>query len=346
MMEEKYCKGCGIRLQNEDPEREGYVVREDMDYCQRCFKMRHYNQQIHFDKKITEDDVFELLKQQEGEYIWIIDAFDFQSALNSRFTDFLKERSFTLIVNKLDLFPEEVKREKIVSYIMAALEEKGLKAGEVFLRGNNPYFRNDFISFMKKSGKDLIFMGLANSGKSTVINDLIGQQLLTVNRNPATTLNVNRIEFEGCHLIDTVGLKLDSCLVSHLSDKQLRTVVPVNPLRPAVYQLKGDQTLIIGGLVRIDVFGADDFTAVNYISNLLKVHRGQQENAEKNFANRNLVPKLKSTRKLKMVRINYHKEKRDICISGLGFISVSGKFSRIDVYVDERISVSARKAMI
>ncbi len=345
-MEEKYCKGCGIRLQNEDPQKEGYVVREDMDYCQRCFKMRHYNQQIQFEKKITQDDVFQLLSRQKGEYIWIIDSFDFQSALNSPVTEFLKERSFSLIVNKLDLFPKEVSREKIVSYIIGSLENKGLKANEVFSRGNNPYFRNDFISFMKNSGQDLIFMGLANSGKSTVINGLIGEQLLTVNRNPATTLNVNRIEFEGCCLIDTVGLKLDSCLVSHLSDKQLRTVVPVNPLRPAVYQLTGDQSLIIGGLVRIDVFDAEEFSAVNYISNLLKVHRGQQENAAKNFTNRNLVPKLKSTRKLKTVRINYHKDKRDICISGLGFVTVSGKYSHIDVYVDERISVSARKAMI
>ncbi|MBR0137623.1 MAG: 50S ribosome-binding GTPase [Erysipelotrichaceae bacterium] len=346
MMEEKYCKGCGIRLQNEDPEKEGYVVREDMEYCQRCFKMRHYNQHNQFEKKITEDDVFDLLNKQEGEFVWIIDAFDCQSALNSRFSEFYAGRDFILIINKLDLFPEEIKREKIVSSILYSLENKGLKPLETFSRGDNPYFREDFISYFKSHGKNLIFTGLANSGKSTVINDLLRQQLLTVNRNPATTLNVNRIEFEGGHLIDTVGLKLDSCLVSHLTDKQLRTVVPVNPLRPQVYQLYGDQSLIIGGLVRIDVFDAEDFSAVNYISNLLKVHRGMQENAEKNFANKNLVPKLKKSEKLKMVRINYHKEKRDICISGLGFVTVSGKYSHIDVYIDQRISVFARKAMI
>ena len=34
----KNCKGCGITLQNEDPEALGYVPSLDAVYCERCYK--------------------------------------------------------------------------------------------------------------------------------------------------------------------------------------------------------------------------------------------------------------------------------------------------------------------
>ena len=33
----KYCKGCGVLLQNEDENALGYVPTLDASYCQRCF---------------------------------------------------------------------------------------------------------------------------------------------------------------------------------------------------------------------------------------------------------------------------------------------------------------------
>ena len=38
----KCCKGCGIVLQNEDDKALGYVPNLEADYCQRCFRIRHY----------------------------------------------------------------------------------------------------------------------------------------------------------------------------------------------------------------------------------------------------------------------------------------------------------------
>ena len=39
----KYCKGCGVRLQDEDREAIGYTPNLEKDYCQRCFRIRHYD---------------------------------------------------------------------------------------------------------------------------------------------------------------------------------------------------------------------------------------------------------------------------------------------------------------
>lgn len=345
-MIEKYCKGCGVRLQNEDEKAEGYVVREEMDYCQRCFRMRHYNSQTELNESVTEDKLFEMLAEEKGHYVWIIDCLDFESAIHSRFTEFFRNRRFSIIINKLDIFDDNISADRITEYIVNRLRNYKLTADNIILRGDRS-FRDTFNAVFADSKKNLILCGLANSGKSTIINDILQTDVLTVNRNPSTTLRFNRIKYGEINLIDTVGLRLDSNIVSHLSDSQLRTVVPVNVIRPSVYQLKGDQTLIIGGLVRIDVFNSDEnFSAITYVSNLLDIHRGSQKMAEKNFSNPQFQPKLSDSRKEKCVEVIDKNYKRDICISGLGFVTVNGNFDKINVYCDDRIDIYIRKAMI
>ena len=38
------CKGCGAVLQNVDENIEGYVKDLEKELCERCFKIRHYNE--------------------------------------------------------------------------------------------------------------------------------------------------------------------------------------------------------------------------------------------------------------------------------------------------------------
>ena len=44
------CMGCGSILQNTDPSAEGYVRDLSKDLCERCFKIRHYNEYRFIDK--------------------------------------------------------------------------------------------------------------------------------------------------------------------------------------------------------------------------------------------------------------------------------------------------------
>ena len=39
----KICKGCGVVLQNSDANSIGYTPKMEADYCQRCFRIRHYD---------------------------------------------------------------------------------------------------------------------------------------------------------------------------------------------------------------------------------------------------------------------------------------------------------------
>ena len=41
MNEEKYCKGCGIKLQDENVLQEGYTVSLEQDYWLRCIRNKN-----------------------------------------------------------------------------------------------------------------------------------------------------------------------------------------------------------------------------------------------------------------------------------------------------------------
>ena len=44
MMEDKYCLGCGVVLQDSNILSPGYTVDLSNDYCSRCFKLKNYGE--------------------------------------------------------------------------------------------------------------------------------------------------------------------------------------------------------------------------------------------------------------------------------------------------------------
>ncbi len=40
----KKCSGCGALLQNSNPNEIGYVKDINNDICERCFRIKHYNE--------------------------------------------------------------------------------------------------------------------------------------------------------------------------------------------------------------------------------------------------------------------------------------------------------------
>lgn len=40
----KKCSGCGVLLQNDNINKEGYVDDLNKDICERCFKLKYYGE--------------------------------------------------------------------------------------------------------------------------------------------------------------------------------------------------------------------------------------------------------------------------------------------------------------
>ncbi len=76
----KYCKGCGVRLQDEDREALGYTPKLDKDYCQRCFRIRHYDDvMISMQQGIDGAQVLQRIARYDALILWVVDIFDFEA---------------------------------------------------------------------------------------------------------------------------------------------------------------------------------------------------------------------------------------------------------------------------
>lgn len=85
-----HCIGCGAVIQTQIPDELGYTPQSALDkglvtgevYCQRCFRLRHYNEIQ--DVSLTDDDFLRLLNelgQTEALIVNVVDIFDFNGSL-------------------------------------------------------------------------------------------------------------------------------------------------------------------------------------------------------------------------------------------------------------------------
>lgn len=348
---DKKCTGCGITLQNTDSKALGYVPDLSMDMCQRCFRILHYDahdKEIEFfdNNKILAD-----LDKLEGTYIWIIDIFDLENSLHSDLVEFFTEKECIIICNKMDLLPKSFNFTNFKKKLNNRLKSLKIKYQSILYRGLD----EDFFALFKfkvienVADNVYIFTGCANVGKSTVINSLLDHDLLTVNRYPATSIDIHPVSTEVGDFVDTVGLVNKDNIVSYLSTSQLKKVVPNTAIRVKNYQIKEPQSLIIGGLAKIDIYTNQESSVLVYCSNLLNQHRGKIEKSNEYFKreyNHELKPTVGQYSELFTKTINSDGQPFDICINGLGFFSFYGPIEKICVTVNNKINIYVREVLL
>ena len=74
----KECLGCGSILQSENAKNEGFVksnVYDKAEYCERCFKIKHYGEYSVLDKKIDTDGIIRNINSDNlASVAFLIDA--------------------------------------------------------------------------------------------------------------------------------------------------------------------------------------------------------------------------------------------------------------------------------
>jgi len=345
---EKKCKGCGITLQTFDQNELGYVNDIEMDYCQRCFRMRHYDDHKENDFMPDNIEIINQLNQLDCDFVWIMDIIDLDTSLNSDLAKFYQNRKCSIILNKCDLLPQSINYHRLSKYLLDRIHDLNIQSDIILTRGVNDDFVDNFNKHIIKD-KPIVFTGVANVGKSTIINELLGEDVATTNRYPATTITINEIKTDKYHFFDSAGLWIEKSMQAHLTSKDLKVVVPSHRIRTTVFQLEENQTISIAGLVRIDISESKSSTVVVYCANTLNVHRGKLENASKYWRvnYNNLKPKCVNSELKDFKHLSFvHKGKADYFISGLGFVTIVSSHAKIDIYVDNHVSITKREAMI
>ncbi|MBR2832969.1 MAG: 50S ribosome-binding GTPase [Bacilli bacterium] len=322
----KKCDGCGSILQNEKPTSEGYVADLSKNLCERCFRIRHYNEY----RKINKDNRY---------YLDIINKIEKTDDLVVLVTDFLNldllidiKNPVILVLAKRDLIPRSIDEQKLLSSIKSNLN---IVAKIVVCSKTNYNLDLLYEQINKhKKSNNVYVIGYTNAGKSTLINKIIKnysakEKYITTSNLPSTTLDLieNKIN-DNLVIIDTPGLLDTGSIILTADEKLLKKITPKKEIKPVTIQVKTKQSIIIENILRMDV--ENETNLVFYLSNDLKIERYYKDSN-----------KLCT---LKKHQISVEKG-NDIVIKGLGFIKVTHN-TNIILYLDENIKYMVRQSII
>lgn len=368
-MEALFCIGCGAAIQTEDKERVGYTPPSALEkgletgqlYCQRCFRLRHYNEIT--DVHITDDEFLKLLHEvgdSDALVVNVIDIFDFNGSVIPGLPRFVSGNDVLLVGNKQDILPKSVKTGKVTQWLTERAHEVGLRPVDVVLTSaQNKQAIKDLIEKIEqhRKGRDVYVVGVTNVGKSTLINAIIQEitgdkDVITTSRFPGTTLDKIEIPLDdGSYIFDTPGIIHRHQMAHYLTAKNLKYVSPKKEIKPKTYQLNPEQTLFLAGLGRFDFIAGERQGFTTFFENTLELHRtklaGASEFYEKHAGTLLVPPSKKELLDFpELVRYEFTiKEKTDVVFSGLGWIRVNGG-AKIAAWAPKGVSVVLRKAII
>lgn len=345
------CKGCGIKIQNRNKNEVGYSPKEESTYCQRCFRIMHYDDLMYSMKEgIPTEYILSKLNKMDGLIVWVVDLFDFEASMIEGLNRHIVNKDIILVATKRDLLPKDISNNKITNFIHERLKEKGIKVKAILITSKSENYNRDLIlDILNKqaNGKDIIVIGKANAGKSTFINMLIGDNVLAKSKYPGTTLDFNKITIGKQVYIDTPGIEVKNSMLMLMDESKLNSIIPTHTIKPTIYQLEGDQSIALGGLVRIDVYGAIKASLVTYLNNELLLHRSKLSKADELWNNHKghlLVPVVDEKVTSTLTKVYY--DKMDIVIDGLGWVCINNKVSKIIVTHPKHVNITFRKAML
>lgn len=297
----KICYGCGVKMQAQNIDACGYVPEKklkDATYCMRCFRLMHYGENVVINTPKEAKEIVNKINKDNRFVIFLVDFLN----LNSQVIDIFKaiKKRKVLVVNKCELIPKHIKKERLLSYIE---EVYGIRDDIKLKGGSSSHGAKAIYNYLLRNEiKEAYILGISNSGKSTLINDLMKitdskMNKITVNDKANTTLDFIRVKLdEDLTLIDSPGFILNNSLDNDASGKNI-TAYSVN--------MKECETLSLLDKKYFLKFDAD--TPIIFYTN------SESKKAVKKYfkAADNLVTKIEIT-----------KPNMDIILTGIGFITV------------------------
>ena len=334
----KKCLGCGALFQTEDPKKAGFIEKENYDkavICKRCFRIKNYGDYEVINKDIKDyEKIFDEISKRRDLILFLCDIFTLDESLN--YINKLNGKVI-LVITKKDLLPKSVKEYKLINYIK---KNYNLNIADIIFVSSNKNYNIDLLYNLinkRKVSNNVYLVGNTNAGKSTLINALIksygkNDSFITTSSLPATTIDLIEVKLnDGLTLVDTPGLVSPNNYLTNLSLKEVKSVLPKVEIKPRTYQMKPNQSLLIGDYARIDYLSDEKNSFTIYLSNNIKVDR----------INLNTNDRL---RDLKLTSFNL-KRNKDIVINGLLFCKITND-AKVNVYVKDSAKVFERDNLI
>lgn len=315
------CIGCGEILQTNDQNALGFVNNINSNLCERCFRIKNYNDYKIVSKTNKDfEPIFNKINQTNDLVIIITDVFhlNIDNIIN------LINNKILLVITKRDIMPKSMNEERITNYI----NNKKI-VDKVLVSSYKNYNLDELYSKINlyKTSNNVYIVGYTNAGKSTLINKLLynysdNKQELTTSLLPSTTLSSIDIKLsDNLTLVDTPGIINENDLSSCTNVELLKKIIPKKPIKPITFQIKSKQFIIIDNILKLELNNVD---ITLYMSNNLNINRVYKHDSLKE--------------KLKI------KKNEDLVLEGIGFITFN-KDTEISYEKIENFNIYTRKSL-
>ena len=300
----KKCIGCGIELQDNDINKDGYTPKLTNDLCQRCFKIKHYGDNKKTNVKINNETLIKKINQKNAFVIFVVDFLNIYQSIIDLYNKITCKK--ILVITKSDIIPQNIIKDKVINNIKRIYCIKE----DIYLTSIYNNYNIEVLKNIIKNNKQAIFVGFTNAGKSSLINKLTNTSL-TVSKKSNTTLDFVKVKIEDSIIYDAPGFIDDYFYDASIANKEIKQ---------KTYQVQSKYYLTFNDInMAMDI----DNNISIYMNNDIKIYKRKKTN---DFDN--------------VIKVNNNS---DLIIKGLGFINIKKKCNLyINIpkdYVDVRSSI-------
>lgn len=363
------CYNCGVVLQCDDPEKEGYVRKEVLEnasqsflFCDKCFEIERYRKRSN--EPLLDADYITLLndaKKKNALIVYVVNLFSFEAAFNHQVLELIQGMNILVVANKFDLMPEGTSKDETREYVAHRFRAAGLKmkADNVILSSAfNDETAKEIMSriYEIKNGRDVFIVGSALSGKTTLVSSFLrvfsnlSNGAIVTAPYPGTHLNVMQIPFnKRTALYNTPGFSLDNSVLYNLDKATMREIYLTKPVKEREVSLTPGYCFYIGGFAFVQMVEGPKTTFHCYFHENLDLHhthivrKAPDERFVSQIVKGAIKPSLSSIRTVKDMDVYEIKiteaNQRDIGILGLGWFSFKANNQVLRIFVPKGVSI-------